>query len=115
MEHPFARLGSSLATHTFRLVILGTVVAATAALARSAVVPTQLSHEAYIWQRAWNPQVRAAIASAPEEISGWRFLAAQTDFEGRLHVFGSDRRATVDKRTTAVIRIDGQLTDIKGQ
>jgi hypothetical protein len=99
----------------FRLVLLGAAVAATAALARSAVRPTELSHEAYIWQRAWNPQVRAAIASAPREISGWRFLAAQTDVEGRLHVFSNDRRATAEKPTTAVIRIEGQLTDIKGQ
>jgi hypothetical protein len=42
-----------------------------------------LVHEAYVWQRAWTPAVREAVAQADPAVSGLVVLAAEVSWEGR--------------------------------
>jgi len=70
-----------------------------------------LTHDAYIWQRAWTPAVTQAMQGSAGDIRAWRVLAAQTDRAGRLQVFHPDRVALLasGKPVMLVVRIDGQL------
>lgn len=47
--------------------------------AASAPDARPLSHEAYVWQRAWTGTVRAAVAEVPAELSGLRVLALEVE------------------------------------
>lgn len=73
------------------------------------VEPVALSHEAYVWQRAWTGAVRAAVATAQPEISGLRVLTLEVAPDGTVRTSAVDaeslRRAS--RPITAVVRIDG--------
>jgi hypothetical protein len=64
-----------------------------------------LPQEAYVWQRVWTPDVRAAIHDTAGLFAGYRVLAAETDRNGHLKSFTPDWSRT----GTAVVRIDGTL------
>jgi hypothetical protein len=68
-----------------------------------------LSHEAYVWQRAWTGAVREAVANAQPELSGLRVLALEVAADGTMRMPAVDaaslRRAS--RPITAVVRIDG--------
>lgn len=84
-----------------RLAVLVTVAVASNA--------ASLPHEAYIWQRQWTPQVRAAIREQSKLFQGWRVLAAETDRKGRLPRFAVGWKSLRGKTVTGVVRIDGTL------
>jgi len=70
-----------------------------------------LQHDAYVWQRQWNPAVTAALAQSADAIRAWRVLAAQTDARGQLQSVAVDRAAlaATKRPVVLVVRIDGQL------
>ncbi len=41
-----------------------------------------LCHEAYVWQRDWNPHVQAAVAEGSARMDGLTFLAAEVGWRG---------------------------------
>lgn len=84
---------------------------ACAGLAACHAPPAPLQHDAYVWQRQWNPDVAAALAQSADLIREWRVLAAQTDARGALQPMALDRAALAATRrpVVLVVRIDGQL------
>ena len=70
-----------------------------------------LQHDAYVWQRQWNPAVTSALAQSADVIRQWRVLAAQTDARGQLQAVALDRAAlaATHRPVVLVVRIDGQL------
>lgn len=73
--------------------------------------PQPLQHDAYVWQRQWNPAVTSALAQSADAIREWRVLAAQTDARGQLQPVAIDRAAlaATHRPVVLVVRIDGQL------
>ena len=72
-----------------------------------------LPHDAYIWQRAWTPQVIAAARRASDSIRAWRILLAESDKAGRwanVAVPWTDILAT-ERPIVGVIRVDGRLDE----
>ena len=72
-----------------------------------------LPHDAYIWQRAWTPQVIAAARRAADGVRAWRILLAENDKAGRwanVAVPWTDILAT-ERPIIGVIRIDGRLDE----
>ncbi len=75
--------------------------------------PSPLPHDAYIWQRAWTPQVIAAARRSADLVRTWRVLVAEADSAGRwlkVDVAWDALRAT-GRPIVAVVRIDGRLDD----
>ncbi|GAA0703842.1 DUF3142 domain-containing protein [Dyella marensis] len=72
---------------------------------------TPLQHDAYVWQRQWNPAVTSALTQSADVIREWRVLAAQTDARGELQPVTIDRAAlaATQRPVVLVVRIDGQL------
>jgi len=68
-----------------------------------------LSHDAYVWQRAWTGSVRAAVANAPAELSGLRVLTLEVSRDGTTTAPAVDTASLVraSRPITAVVRIDG--------
>ncbi|HUQ04625.1 MAG TPA: DUF3142 domain-containing protein [Kofleriaceae bacterium] len=68
-----------------------------------------LSHEAYVWQRAWTGAVRAAVANAQPELSGLRVLTLEIAPDGTARSPAIDTASLVraSRPITAVVRIDG--------
>ncbi len=81
-------------------------------LADSFLLPRQFPHDAYIWQRQWNPSVVVAMQQSSDLIRVWRVLAATSDSHGHIQPVAVDWAAlTRSKRTVIpVVRIEGQLT-----
>jgi hypothetical protein len=71
--------------------------------------PVALSHEAYVWQRAWTGAVRAAVAGAQPELSGLRVLVLEVSPDGTTRSPAVDTESLVraGRPITAVVRIDG--------
>jgi hypothetical protein len=73
-----------------------------------------LTHEAYVWQRAWTGAVREAVAAAPPELSGLRVLVLEVA-DGRLSWpevaeegdAGIEALVATHRPVTAVVRIAG--------
>lgn len=84
-------------------------VACLAACQRHPSAP--LTHDAYVWQRQWNPSVTAALSQSADMIREWRVLAAQTDARGQWQSVAVDRAAlaATHRPVVLVVRIDGQL------
>jgi len=73
--------------------------------------PASLPHQAYVWQRAWTPQVGTALEQTADLFAGYRVLVAEADAHGRL-LQANINWAALDRTRrpiTLVIRIDGQL------
>lgn len=70
-----------------------------------------LEHDAYVWQRQWNPAVTAALVQSADMVREWRVLAAQSDARGELQSVAVDRAALAATRrpVVLVVRMDGQL------
>lgn len=73
-----------------------------------------LTHEAYVWQRAWTGAVRAAVAEAAPELTGLRVLALEVEpgdtAEERRDVWPAvdgSALAAARRPVTAVVRIGG--------
>ncbi|HEV7778241.1 MAG TPA: DUF3142 domain-containing protein [Luteibacter sp.] len=80
-------------------------------LAACGRAPAPLTHDAYVWQRQWNPAVIDALGRSTDLVREWRVLAAQSDERGQLKVFSPDRAALAasGRPVVLVVRIDGQL------
>lgn len=74
-----------------------------------------LTHDAYIWQRQWSPEVKAAVHRSANQVQVWRVLAAYRDENSQAQL----RAVAVDMATLRsngkpvmmVIRLDGQLVN----
>jgi hypothetical protein len=87
---------------------LAGLISAALACAR-APAPT-LTHEAYVWQRDWTPEVSAAVAGAPAALGALRVLAAERSGTARRPVeSGVDVEALLRaaRPVVAVLRVDG--------
>jgi hypothetical protein len=72
--------------------------------------PSALSHEAYVWQRAWSPELVQSLTQAPVELGALRVLArelsgpARTPVEVRVDI---EALARSGREVVAVMRVDG--------
>lgn len=90
------------------VVAIGALVPACRDAASIEHAPANLTHEAYVWQRAWTGAVREAVAAAPPELTGLRVLALE--IEGGRQVWPdvvTDVLVKAGRPVTAVVRIDG--------
>jgi hypothetical protein len=69
-----------------------------------------LQHEAYVWQRTWNPSVSDAIERSKPFLVGWRLLLAEASGADDWREFSPivPKIDQDEKTLTAVVRIDGQ-------
>jgi hypothetical protein len=75
-----------------------------------APAPAVLSHEAYVWQRAWSAPLAEAVEHAPGELGALRVLAREHTGAARVPVSpGVDVGALVrsGREVVAVLRVDG--------
>lgn len=68
------------------------------------------THSVYVWQRAWNDDLRAAVAETPMFANSLRVLALQRTPNREFVQPGIDREALAATRlpVIAVVRIDGE-------
>jgi len=66
-------------------------------------------HEAYVWQRHWDGELREALAASADTFAAFRVLAAETARDGSLQPIVPDLAALARERrpVTAVLRLDG--------
>ncbi|MBZ4416895.1 DUF3142 domain-containing protein [Myxococcus sp. RHSTA-1-4] len=79
-------------------------------LACSRNPPPPLTHEAYVWQRDWSPELSGALAEAPPELGALRVLARERSGSARTPVdIGVDVEslARSGREVVAVMRVDG--------
>jgi hypothetical protein len=80
--------------------------------------PPPLAHEAYVWQQAWTPALRASLAGpAADGVGGWRVLIGElqsNDHRPRWRTVAPDWQALprAAEPATAVLRLDGQLATL---
>ena len=80
------------------------------ALACSREPPPALHQEAYVWQRAWSPELTQALAEAPTELDTLRVLARERSGPGRTPVdvaVDVDALARSGREVVVVMRVDG--------
>jgi hypothetical protein len=82
-----------------------------AACSKPAAVP--LPNDAYIWQRAWTPELVAALTASRDTVHGWRVLAAEMDRRDQWQVLAPDWRvlAALKQPLFLVVRIDARVSD----
>lgn len=75
----------------------------------SSRVPAATTHDVYVWQRQWTPDVRAALTQSRDIFTGVRILVAQAGRDGRWFATSADPAAFVGdpRRRVAVVRYDG--------
>lgn len=76
-----------------------------------ASMPINFPHDAYVWQRAWQPPLADALRQSGPLIHHWRVLAAHTDEQGQLQkiALAPPMLAASKKPMIAVIRIEHAL------
>lgn len=72
--------GKPTRTARLRIILRLALCLLAAACTRTPRTNGPLTHEAYVWQRAWTPQVRAAIERGREPFGGFTVLAAEIAF-----------------------------------
>jgi hypothetical protein len=84
------------------------------ALAACSTPPAPLTHDAYIWQRAWRPAVAEAMRGSADMLRQWRVLAAEAGPGSRLAPVAVDWQALRQsiRPTIMVVRVDGQLPEL---
>ena len=76
---------------------------------------TPLPHDAYVWQRAWTPNVISSVSRSSDIVRAWRLLLAEADASGRwatVNIPWPDVQAT-QRPVIGVIRIDGRLDEAR--
>lgn len=79
-------------------------------LACSRGTPAPLTHEAYVWQRDWSPELSDALTRAPAEFGALRVLARERSGPGRTPVdvaVDVDALVRAGREVVAVLRVDG--------
>lgn len=76
--------------------------------------PTPIVHDAYVWQRRWQPALAAALRDAADLVGAWRILAAEVDRQGRWQPIAVDRAAIAASHRPAipVVRIAAPLATL---
>jgi hypothetical protein len=76
--------------------------------------PTPLAHDAYVWQRRWQPALSAALRDSADLVGSWRILAGEIDRQGRFEPIAVDRAAIVASGRPAipVVRIAAPLATL---
>lgn len=95
-----------------RAPLAASLVALAAGLAACARQPAGVfEQDIYVWQRAWDAPVRAALADAAGDVVRFRVLAGEAEPDGRLVLPAVDTAALIatGRAVIAVIRIDGRL------
>jgi hypothetical protein len=72
--------------------------------------PPPLTHEAYVWQRDWSPELSGALADVPVELGALRVLARERSGPARTPVDPAvdvDALARSGREVVAVMRVDG--------
>jgi hypothetical protein len=69
--------------------------------------PRVLSHEGYLWQRTWTPEVRAAVIEARPLLSALRVLALEGDAQGLVTIPVPPE--ALEGEVVAVVRWDGRI------
>jgi hypothetical protein len=74
-----------------------------------------LTHDAYIWQRAWTPPVIAAAQRSADLVRAWRVLVAEANRSGRWTRANVawDALGATGRPVIAVFRIDGRLDEAR--
>ena len=87
-----------------------------AALAACAPQRAPVTHDVYVWQRAWRAPLRDALVSAADLTHAWRVLGAEADAAGRLRPVAIDPAmlAATHRPVVLVVRIDGGLAGLDG-
>lgn len=86
--------------------------AACLALGLAACSPPPLEHDAYVWQRNWEPALTEALQQAAPQIKNWHVLAAEAAPGEPLRITPVNWPAldVTHRPVIMVIRIDGQLS-----
>jgi hypothetical protein len=89
------------------------VIGLSASTPQSRALPEALPHDAYVWQRAWTPQVVAAVRRSSDIVRAWRVLVAEADRSGNWTTVAVSWNDVLASRrpVIAVIRIDGRLDE----
>jgi len=76
--------------------------------------PTPLAHDAYVWQRRWQPALSAALRDSADLVGSWRILAGEIDRQGRFEPIAVERAAIVASGRPAipVVRIAAPLATL---
>ncbi len=72
--------------------------------------PRALLHEAYVWQRAWSPELGQSLTEAPAELGALRVLARERSGQARTPVDVAVDVAALarsGREVVAVMRVDG--------
>ena len=72
-----------------------------------------LPHDAYIWQRAWTPQLVSAAHRSSDLVRAWRILLAELDRYGHWTTIAIPWNDVLSTKQpiVVVIRIDGRLNE----
>ncbi len=86
------------------------------ALASCTHAPAPVDSDVYVWQRAWRPALRDALAQSADLAHAWRVLAAEATPQGELKpvAVDVDALAATHRPVVLVVRIDGQLAGLDG-
>ncbi|MBL8425503.1 MAG: DUF3142 domain-containing protein, partial [Candidatus Accumulibacter phosphatis] len=76
--------------------------------------PMPLAHDAYVWQRRWQPALTAALRESADLVGSWRILAGEVDRQGRFEPIAVDRAAIAASGRPAipVVRIAAPLATL---
>jgi len=76
--------------------------------------PTLIAHDAYVWQRRWQPALSAALRESADLVGAWRILAGEVDRQGPLQPIAVDRAAIAASGRPAipVVRIAAPLATL---
>lgn len=77
-------------------------------------VPTVLEHDAYVWQRRWQPALLAAMRDSADLLRAWRILAGEVESHARLRRIAVDPAAITASGRPAipVVRIAAPLATL---
>lgn len=76
--------------------------------------PVPIAHDAYVWQRRWQPALTAALRDSADLVGAWRILAGEVDRQGPLQPIAVDRAAIAASGRPAipVVRIAAPLATL---
>ena len=104
------------ASSTTLLLLRLAMAFAVAMLCACGRAPGPVTSDVYVWQRAWRPALREALARSADLAHAWRVLAAEATPQGALRPVALDvpALAATHRPVVLVVRIDGQLAELDG-
>jgi len=91
-----------------RVLVLGLMALLTACQPQT---KPPLTHDAYVWQRAWREPLKAALNESASVVRAWHVLAGEFDSAGHLQPIAVDLGALelMHRPVILVLRIDGSV------